>query len=116
MKKIQVSTVRQTADVEVIFINASFISKVINAANAIEMLIDASERCNSIHRLYKPETDEYGKEVTNEEGLVKTVPVLDENGKQIVEYNEAYICPNTLQELDERVKPFLRELRKALEE
>lgn len=32
MRKIQVSTVRQTADVEVIFMNATFVAKVLKAA------------------------------------------------------------------------------------
>lgn len=116
MKKVQVSTVRQTADVEVIFINASFISKVINAANAIEGFINQEESCNNIKRLCKPETDENGEQIVDEEGFVKTVPVLDKNGKQVVEYSNAYIDQITMRKLDERVKPFLVELRKALEE
>ena len=37
MKKIQVSTVRQTADVEVVFVNANLISKVIIYSMALEL-------------------------------------------------------------------------------
>ena len=36
MKKVQVSTVRQTADVEVIYVNANLISKTIKADNVLD--------------------------------------------------------------------------------
>lgn len=45
MKKIQVSTVRQTADVEVIFMNTTFVAKVLNAANTLRHVTEDMSVC-----------------------------------------------------------------------
>lgn len=105
MKKIQVSTVRQTADVEVIFINANLISKVIKADIAIDNLIlDAT-----LYEHIKPEL----KEKTDENGNLAFEPVVDEKGNEKTIYSSHQISEDQLRAIAENVAPLLRELVEA---
>lgn len=105
MKKVKVSTVRQLADVEVIYVNANLISKVINADNAIkEIIINAtSQGCIS---------PKYA-EVTDENGATTVQPAVDETGKQIIEYSSMHIDSYSVAEIAEKVAPILNELTAA---
>jgi hypothetical protein len=115
MKKIQVSTVRQTADVEVLFVNANLISKAIRASIAIENIIKLAKAQGCIIPRYHQENDENGNPITDDKGIIKTTPVLDENNKQIIDYQRADITEEDLYALNEQVMPFLTELTEAFE-
>lgn len=104
-KQIQISTVRQTADVEVIFVNANLISKAIRASMAAHNVLD---KCVCINHV--PECDEDGTPKRNENGeLIFT-------DKTIKSYFPHDIREEDLKSLDETVLPFLDELCKAFEE
>lgn len=115
MKKIQVSTVRQTADVEVLFVNANLISKVIRASIAIENIIELAKDQGCIIPRYYQEEDENGNPLTDDKGIIKTTPVLDENNKQIIDYSQVDISKEDLRALNEQVMPLLKELTEAFE-
>lgn len=117
MKQINVSTVRQTADVEVIFINANLISKVIKANIAIDDIITyATTYNNAIRPLMTTKLNEDGSAVVDPDtGCEVMTPVLDKNGKPVVEYKELYLDSDQLRSIAENVAPFLRELVKAFE-
>lgn len=107
MKKIQVSTVRQTADVEVVFINANLISKVIKAQSALDRMLDGT-RTPAIKR------NENGEEVVDENG--KPVQENDENGNPIYEYSYRGIREIIdIVDLHEKVKALIDELVDAFE-
>lgn len=103
-KQIQISTVKQTADVEVIFVNASLISKAIRSSMAIHNMLD---KCTTISPVYK--TDEEGQPVKDETG---TPVVIGENKS----YNTYHIKSADIEALDTVVASFLDELCKAFEE
>ena len=115
MKKIQVSTVRQTADVEVLFVNANLIAKAINANNAIQDVLETAKAQGSIVPRYEPTYDENGEEVKDERGCLVMVPVLDENGNQIIDYTCHDLQSYELAKLNTVVKNFLAELVSAFE-
>ena len=116
MKKIQVSTVRQIADVEVLFVNASLIAKAINANNAIQDILENAKAQGDIVPRYEPAHDEDGNEVRNEYGELVMVPVLDESGNQIIDYTSHDLHCGELAKLNTVVKNFLAELINAFEE
>lgn len=116
MKKIQVSTVRQTADVEVLFVNANLISKAIRASIVIENIIELAKAQGCIIPRYNQESDENGNPITDNKGIIKTTPVLDENNKQVIDYQSVDVSKEDLRDLNEQVMPFLTELTKAFEE
>ena len=88
-KKIQVSTVKMTADVEVINVSSYLVAKVVRAHDAVDMLI---------------EQNKHVKERYNEE-TKKWEPELDDNGNPKFEYNDC-----STQTVEERVYPLLKEL------
>lgn len=107
MKQIQVSTVRQTADVEVVFVNANLISKVIKAQNALDRMLDGT-RTPCVQR------DEEGNEATDENG--KPVYAKDENGNIIYEYGYRGIREQRdIADLHEKVKSLIDELVNAFD-
>lgn len=114
-KKIQLSTVRQEADVEVIYVNAALICKVINANNALKRIIDDAKLCNHIKAETQLAKNDDGTPCLTEEGYEIEEPILDKNGKAVVHYASHSLGGEELMELAEVVLPFLNELRKTLE-
>jgi hypothetical protein len=107
MKKIQVSTVRQQADVEVVFINANFISKVIKAQSALDRVLDGT-RTPCVQR------DENGNDVVDENG--KPVYVKDDADNSIYEYGYRGIREQRdIADLHEKVKSLIDELVNAFD-
>ena len=88
-KKIQVSTVKMTADVEVINVSSYLVAKVVRAHDCVDTLIEQNKH---VKQNYNKETN-------------KWEPVLDENGKEQYEYADY-----TTQAVEERVYPLLKEL------
>ena len=108
MKKIQVSTVHQTADVEVIFVNGALISKAIRAKVALENALEGT-------RSMVPKCDENGYPVTDENG--EYTQEVDKNGKLSWDYdNKGIRDAKHIEALHETVKTFIDELTEAFEE
>jgi hypothetical protein len=95
MKKIQVTTIEKMANVQIIELNASFISRVVRLQVQLEPLV---EKITRIKRKFNDETKEYED-------------VLDENGNKVIEYDRV-----DGRILVENVLPFFDELVKAFEE
>lgn len=107
MKKIQVSTVRQEADVEVIYVNAHLIRKAIQAKLTLDAMLDGTK-----HEVF--ETDNEGDTVRDENG--KEVQKRDENGNLVWSYDYYPLRNNECaRDLNEIVKSFIDELTDALE-
>ena len=105
MKKIQVSTVRQEANVEVIYVNAALISKVVKAHVAATNIIEEAKENGVISEPTVPVVDANGNTVDER--------ATDKNGKPITEYR----CPDAaLIALNETIAPLLSELVNAFEE
>lgn len=114
-KKIQLSTVRQQADVEVIYVNAALICKVINANNALNSIIDGAKRTNHIKAETQLAKNDDGTPCLTEDGYEIEEPILDKNGKPVVHYSSYCLEAEELMGLAEDVLPLLNELRNALE-
>lgn len=108
MKKIQVSTVKQTADVEVIYVNSNLISKAIKSLVALEALDDVIENV-SLRVDEVPEVDNEGRPVVD--GLTGEVKT-----KQIEHYDSLHIDGPMLERIHKIVVPFIKELTNAFEE
>lgn len=104
-KQIQVSTVKQTADIEVLYVNAGLISKAIRSSIVAHNALD---ECVCIEPV--PECDE--------DGFPKRKPNGDYilTGKTNTSYNPHNIGEDGLKSLYEIVLPFLDELCAAFEE
>ena len=113
-KQIKVSTVRQEADVEVLFINSNLISKAIRASIAAQNI--RAKMGSSILQLEEPKLDEDGNEVTDENGNVVMVPVVDEHNYVKHKYNYASLDPETVEDFHKNLLPFIQELVNAFEE
>ena len=109
-KKVQVSTVRQTADVEVIFINANLISKVIKSHIILDSLISEAKHCRAIETVEVPMTDADGNPILDENGCVK----VDEK-ETTLKYHPCDLWDSQLKDLNETVLPFLKELVEAFD-
>ena len=95
MKKIQVTTIKKEAFVQVIELNASFIARVVRLQAKLEpILIDAKR-----------------VKVRYNDATQKREEVLDENGNNVYEYKT---IPSEI--VVDEVMPFLEELCKAFEE
>jgi hypothetical protein len=106
-KKIQVSTVQQTADVEVLFVNARIISKVFKAKFALDAILKDT-------RTARVQCDDEGNPVLDENG--KTVIQKDENGNIVYDYSYRGIRDaSDIVSLHEVVKSFIDELAEAFE-
>lgn len=114
-KRIQLSTVRQEADVEVVFVNANLICKVINACNAAQAIIDDAEQHYCIKVQHEPALNESGEPIVDKNGCTIEEPVLDKNGNQVYNYDSYRMAEDELRDLHTRVLPFLTELRNTLE-
>lgn len=115
MKKIQVSTITKNAEVEVLFVNANLISKAIRASIAVNEIIERAKADGCIIPRYDTPMDENGNPECNDKGVVKTTPVLDEKGKQIIDYSSTRVTGISLQKLNEEVNSFLTELTEAFD-
>ena len=92
MAKIQVSTVKMTADVEVINVSSYLVANVVRAHDCVDMLIEMNKH---VKEKYNDDTK-------------KWEPVLDKNGNPEYEYSDI-----TTQTIEERVYPLLKELVEA---
>jgi hypothetical protein len=116
-KKIQLSTVRQTADVEVLYVNANLISKTIKAETALGLLIESLKAQGCIVPRYEPELDENGEPKVDKDGCVIDRKVIDEKtGKQIIDYCSCRLNADDIAVLYETIAPFLKELVDAFDE
>lgn len=107
MKQIQVSTVRQTADVEVVFVNANLISKVIKAQSALDRMLEGT-------RTPMVKQDDNEKPLLDEKG--KPVFETDENGNILYSYNYRGIREEKdIADLHEKVKSLIDELVNAFD-
>jgi len=107
MKKIQVSTVQQTAQVEVIYVNAHLIRKAIQAKLTLDAMLDGTKA-----KVF--ETDDEGGIVMDENG--KEVQKRDENGNLMWSYNYYPMRKDeAVKDLHEIVKAFIDELTDAFE-
>ena len=106
MKKIKVSIVQKQADVQVIFVDASLISKALRAQIALDRIIETLKADGCIIPRYDTETD----------ADEKCIPILDEKGNQLIDYTCARLEGEELAVLNETVLPFLTELTNAFEE
>lgn len=107
MKQIVVSTVRQTADVEVVFVNANLISKVIKAQSALDRMLDGTRTPMVKH-------DDNGEQVHDANG--KAVFETDENGNILYDYSYRGIREQgDIADLHEKVKSLIDELVNAFE-
>lgn len=95
MKKIQVTTIEKMANVQIIELNASFITKVVRLQAQLEPLVKDITRTK---RKYNDETQKYED-------------VLDENGNKVIEYDRV-----DGKILAETVLPFFNEIVEAFEE
>lgn len=105
MKKIQISTVRQEANVEVIYVNAALISKVVKAHVAANNVIANAKERGIIVEPTVMSIDGNGDEVMKR--------ATDEKGNLITEYCGA---SDELIALNETIAPLLSELVNAFEE
>lgn len=113
-KKIQLSTVHQEAEVEIIYVNANLICKVINAHNAMTNIVRGAEKYD-IKKPTHTAMNENGEPCLDENGYEIQERDVDENGKPVVIYSTHKLDPDEVKDLAEVVLPFLRELRTALE-
>lgn len=95
MKKIQVTTIEKMANVQIIELNASFITKVVRLQAQLEPIVKDITRTK---REFNDETKKYED-------------VLDENGNKVIEYDRV-----DGKILVETILPFFNEIVKAFEE
>ena len=92
MAKIQVSTVKMNADVEVINVSSYLVAKVVRAHMVMDQMIERSK---------------YAKQKFNDE-TKKWEQVLDENNNQVYEHHNSEVAI-----MEERIYPLLNELVEA---
>ena len=99
MKKIQLSTVEQTAQVQVINVNSYLVAKSVRVMLSMKHAIAGT-------RTPKKTVDENGR----------LVPSVTEDGEPVYEYNLHKTDANSIDVLHDDVLPFLEELCDAFEE
>ena len=99
MKKIQLSTVEQTAQVQVINVNSYLVAKSVRVMLSMKHAIEGTRN---------------PKMMNDEEG--EPVPEKTEDGKPVYEYNRYKFEKEDIEVLHETVLPFLEELCNAFEE
>lgn len=114
-KRIQLSTVKQEACVEVVFVNANLICKVINSSNVLRSIIEDAENRYCIKYLTEVAVDQDGNPMVDEDGCAIQQPICDKDGKLVAEYSTFPIDGTRLKQLNETVLQFLDELRNAME-
>jgi hypothetical protein len=95
MKKIQITTIEKTANVQIIELNASFIARVVRLQAQLEPLTKDITR---IKRKFNDAEKKYEE-------------VLDENGNKVIEYDRV-----DGRILVETILPFFNEICEAFEE
>lgn len=115
MKKIEVSTVKMESNVQVLFVNASLVKKALCAQMAATKLIECLKASGDITPRYNEVPNEETTD-DNEETKMKYEPMLDENGKQIIDYNWTRIDGEYVKQINEVIEPFLKELTDAFDE
>lgn len=116
MKKIQVSTVSMQSDVQVIFINASLITKALRAQMAASKIAEHMEHNGDARPITRTRLDENGEPVLNEKGFAIEDPELDEKGNQVWYYGSHRLDGVDVENFYKNVAPFLKELIDAFEE
>ena len=116
MKKIQVSTVPMNADVQVVFVNASFITKALRAQIAASKIAERMVHNGSAQPVMETVIDENGEPKVDEKGCVIEKPVLDEKGNQVWKYQYHRLDDEEVENFYNNVAPFLKELVDAFEE
>lgn len=115
MKKIEVSTVKMESHVQVLFVNASLVKKALCAQMAATELIERLKASGDITPRYNEVPNEEAT-ADNEKPKMKYEPMLDENGKQIIDYNWTRIDGEYVKQINEVIEPFLKELTDAFDE
>lgn len=115
MKKIHVSTVEQTASVEVIYVNATLIAKALRAQMAASKIADRMVRNGNVQPVMGPELNENGEPKVDENGCMVEKPVLDEKGNQVWRYQCHRLDDEEVENFYKNVAPFLKELVDAFE-
>lgn len=116
MKKIHVSTVNMNSDVQVLFINASLITKALRAQMAATTIATKMENNRSVYPVTEPDVDDEGNKITDERGFIKEHPVLDEKGNQVWYYGTHRLDAADVEDFYKNVAPFLKELVDAFDE
>lgn len=116
MKKIQVSTVEQTARVEVIYVNATLIAKALRAQMAAEKIAANMEANRNVHPVTRTRLNENGEPVLDEKGFTIEDPELDEKGNQVWYYGSHRLDGCDVENFYKNVAPFLKELVDAFEQ
>ena len=99
MKKIQLSTIEQTAQVQVINVNSYLVAKSVRVMLSMKHAIAGT-------RIQDATTDEEGRRV----------PSVTEDGEPVYNYNLCKFDAEGIDVLHDDVLPFLEELCKAFEE
>ena len=115
-KKIQISTVELKSDVQVIFINANFITKALRAQMAASKIAKSMENNRDVYPVMEAEVDQEGNPIVDEKGYAKEHPVLDEKGNQVWYYGYHRLDAINVEDFYKNVAPFLKELVDAFEE
>lgn len=115
MKKIHVSTVEQTASVEVIYVNATLIAKALRAQMAAEKIADRMVYSGDAQPVMETQLNENGEPKVDENGCVVEKPVLDEKGNQVWRYQCHRLDNEEVENFYKNVAPFLKELVDAFE-
>lgn len=115
-KKIRVSTVNMNSDVQVLFINASLITKALRAQMAASKIASSMEDNRNVRPVTRTRVDETGEPVLNEKGFAIEDPELDENGNQVWYYGAHRLDATDVENFYKNVAPFLKELVDAFEE
>jgi len=115
-KKIRVSTVNMNSDVQVLFINASLITKALRAQMAASSITERMVRNGNAQPVMEPELNENGEPKVDENGCMVEKPVLDEKGNQVWKYQYHRLDDEEVKNFYENVAPFLKELVDAFDE
>ena len=112
MKKIQVSTIKQTADVEVIALNSYFIAKCVRVQEQLRRVCIDRFSKHTIHACNFDKVDDAEKYTVDPDGNV-----CDKlTGEPILEHNDAHLYPDDVAVIEDVVLGFFNELTKAFEE
>lgn len=115
-KKIRVSTVNMTSDVQVLFVNANLITKALRAQMVASKIAKHMEDTRNVYPVMEAEVDQEGNPILDEKGYAKEHPMLDEKGNQIWYYGSHRLDAIDVEDFYKNVAPFLKELVDAFEE